>query len=569
MPQDAFTLSRLTNELNDTFRGGKINKIVAPTSDEIVFTIYTGKGTKTLYISVNPGCPRISIERCDKQSPLTASNFCMLLRKHLSSAKIDEFSLVGFDRIVKIKLTASDEFFDAKEKTLFVELMGRYSNVILTENGKVLGGNRGINSFDNGVRPLIVNKPYLLPPTNEKLLPTDTNLIDIFAGEKSENIAQIISSKIQGISNLTAEEIAYKFTQKHGEFSGEKSKQLFEFINDFLFNVKANACVYIKGGKPFDVCVFPYEKIAENYQTFATLLEAENYYFLEREKVKTFDALLTRLRGVIDAQIKKAKKRLFAILSREKDAENCDRDNLFGELILTNIYKLKGGEDKLIATSFYDEKEYEIPLDKALSPSKNAERYYKKYAKKKRTLEALVVQKEQALNEVEYLQNLSDFISICKTTEELVFIKEELEQEGLIKKIENKRKTTQKQELKEYEINGYTIRVGRNNLENEKVTFSAKPSDVWLHAKDYASSHVVVQSKGGEIPKEILFTASEICAYYSKGREAGKVEVVYTLKKNVKKPTGAKRGKVTYVDYNSLVVLPKNHAEILKTSDNA
>ena len=180
MPQDAYTLRYLCEELNSIFSGGKINRITQPSFDELVLTVYTGKGTEKLLLNVNPSAPRIGIINREKDSPLTAPNFCMLMRKHLLSATILSMELVGFDRIIKIDLMASGEFFDAVKKTVYVELMGRYSNVILTEDGKILGGNRGINMFDNGVRPLIVSREYVFPPVGNKKLPTDQNLIEIF-----------------------------------------------------------------------------------------------------------------------------------------------------------------------------------------------------------------------------------------------------------------------------------------------------------------------------------------------------------------------------------------------------
>ena len=180
MPQDAFTLRYLCQELDKLFTGGKINRIIQPSNDEVVFTVYTGGRTQKLLLDVNPASPRIAVIERDKESPLTAPNFCMLLRKHLLSSTITGINLIGFDRIVRIDFLTSDEFKDSAKKTLYVELMGRYSNVILTEDGKILGGNRGINMFDNGVRPLIVGHPYVFPPVGDKKLPTDTALIEIF-----------------------------------------------------------------------------------------------------------------------------------------------------------------------------------------------------------------------------------------------------------------------------------------------------------------------------------------------------------------------------------------------------
>ena len=198
MPQDAYNLRYLCSELNSLLQGGKINRIIQPIEEEVVFTVWTGRETVKLVLDVNPAMPRIGIAKTEKVAPLTPLNFCMLLRKHLLNATINAIELVGFDRVVKISLTASDEFVSAVEKTLYVELMGRYSNVILTENGKVLGGNRGINFFDNGVRPLIVNKNYVLPPSNGKKEPCDKSLIDDFKlAESDKNLAEFIIAKIQ------------------------------------------------------------------------------------------------------------------------------------------------------------------------------------------------------------------------------------------------------------------------------------------------------------------------------------------------------------------------------------
>ena len=180
MPQDAFTLRFLCEELNSIFSGGKVNRIIQPNADEMIMTVYTGKRTEKLFISVNPASPRMGVTNTERESPLTAPNFCMLLRKHLLSATLESIELVGFDRIVKIDFMPSAEFFDSVRKTLYVELMGRYSNIILTENGRILGGNRGINMFDNGVRPLIVGKPYVFPPVGDKRLPSDKELVGLF-----------------------------------------------------------------------------------------------------------------------------------------------------------------------------------------------------------------------------------------------------------------------------------------------------------------------------------------------------------------------------------------------------
>ena len=215
MPQDAFTLRYLCAELNSTFSGGKVNRIIQPNADELVLTVYTGKRTEKLLLDVNPAAPRIGVITDDKESPLTAPNFCMLMRKHLLSATVLGMELIGFDRIVKIEFLTSGEFFDAVKKTLYVELMGRYSNIILTENGKILGGNRGINMFDNGVRPLIVGQPYVFPPVGDKKLPLDQTLIAVFDKAEKTELVDLIIKNVQGVAQNTAKEIVSEFLSKN------------------------------------------------------------------------------------------------------------------------------------------------------------------------------------------------------------------------------------------------------------------------------------------------------------------------------------------------------------------
>ncbi len=566
MPQDAFTLKYLCDELNNKFKGGKINRIVAPDNDVVIFTVYTGKKTEKIFISVDPGCPRISIEKDDRESPLTASNFCMLLRKHLQSATIESISLVGFDRIVKILLTASNEFVNAEEKTLYVELMGRYSNVILTEKNKVLGCNRGINCFDNGVRPLICGKEYLFPPVNDKLLPNDNRIKNYLSNYDGGSLSECLLGGIMGLAGSTAIEIAEGFNAQYGDFSPEKTDQLFKYINEYIYHTKPSPCVIIKEGKVVDVCVYPYSCLEGEKMGFDSLLSAEDYYFTEREKLKRFNALKTRLNSVINSAIKKVKKKLSTLQSRENEAKSAEENKIKGELILSNIYKINRGCESVTLVNYYDDSEVKIPLDKNLSPSQNAERYFKKYNKEKRTLIAIAPQKEQAESELEYLLSVLDYILLAENIDDLISVKIELEQTGYLQSEKIKKNKKVEPLFREYLIDGFTVKVGRSNIENERVTFSAKGEDTWLHAKDFSSSHLIIESEGREISDATLIKCAQICAYYSKGREGGKVEIVYALKKHVKKRSGKKAGTVTYENYKSVVVEPKKHAEFLKTS---
>jgi predicted ribosome quality control (RQC) complex YloA/Tae2 family protein len=244
VPQDAFTLRRLCIELDALFKKGKINKINQPSDDKVIFTVYTGKKTEKLLIDVNPSGPRIGVIKEEKENLLTALNFCMLLRKHLLSAEINKIELLGFDRIVKITLTSRADFKDDKTMVLYVELMGRYSNIILTENDLVLGANRGINMIYNGVRPIIFGKPYILPPVNSKKEPKDLSLIDDFNSFDGEDLSLFITEKVQGIALSTAKEIVdkyylptpfldfkilkYEYRKKNCKYNKQKGEWLYE-----------------------------------------------------------------------------------------------------------------------------------------------------------------------------------------------------------------------------------------------------------------------------------------------------------------------------------------------------
>lgn len=564
MPQDAFTLRYLCEELDAEFKGGKVNRIIQPAPEEVVFTVYTGAKTQRIYISVNPACPRIGIDNADRESPLTAPNFCMLLRKHLLSATVDGVSLVGFDRIVRIDFSASSEFFDAGKRTLFIELMGRYSNIILTENGKVSGGNRGVNFFDNGVRPLIVGRDYALPPSGDKKEPSDKSLIEYFARYQSggEKLSDYLVKGVRGISSDTAAEAVSEYCKTRPQFN---AAEFYAFINDFAYRRKKQPCVIYNGGEVKDVCAFPYSVIAGEPKFFASLAEAEDVFFREKETAKRFREKKERVVAVVSSAIKKVKKRLSAINARLSDAENGEKERVNGELILANIYKIKQGDKSVAVTDYYDGTEKTISLDPALTPAQNAERYYKRYNKAKRTLVAQLPQKEFAEAELAYLNGVNDEIALAENASDAVLIAEELKAAGYIakEKLPQKRRK-EPAKYRVYAIDGFTVKAGRNNVENDELTFSAKGGDLWLHAKDYHSSHVIIETEGKDVPEKTIITAAEICAYYGKGREGGKSDVVYTKKKFVKKPPKSKPGFCTYTDFKTVTVKPDAHEELLK-----
>lgn len=564
MPQDAFTLKYLCAELNDLLKGGKVNRVVQPSNDAVVLTIYTGKGTEKLLLDSDPSSPKIGIIERETESPLTAPNFCMLLRKHLLSATVKEISLVGFDRIVKLDFVSSSEFFGGSVKTIYAELMGRYSNVILTENGKILGGNRGINMLGVGVRPLIVGCDYVFPPTQNKKLPSDKSIAEDLRSFVGEDLPSFLASDISGIALSTAKEMTERYKKVTGKTAIKTSdaEDFYSFIKEFLLNAKTNPCVTVNGENVTDVFVLPYETVADEKKYFDKLYKAEEYYYDKREKAKKFLSLKERLTNVTNAALKKAKKRLSAIKTKERAAADLESDRIKGEILLANVYKIKGNETEVTLDNYYDGGVITIELDNRISPAKNSENYFKKYAKKKRALVSISEQKEIAEKEAEYFESVTDFISMATEIEDLNGIKEELTLNGTLKEKTDVRKKRVERKFREYLIDGVSVKLGRNNLENDELLSSSKGEYTWLHAKDYHSSHVIIEKN--EVKDSVLKTAAEICAYYSKGREGGKTEIVYTLKKHVKKPPSAKAGFVVYTDYKSIFVFPDKHENQLK-----
>lgn len=558
MPQDAFTLRYLCEELNGILKGGRINRIAQPNADITVFTVYTERGLKKLILDVNPACPRIGLSDTEPFADKTPSNFCMLLKKHLSSATVKGISLVGFDRIVKIDLIPSKEFFDSPEKTIYVELMGRYSNVILTENGKVLGGNRGINFLDNNVRPLICGLPYKLPPVGDKIEPKDLAVKEIF--DSAEKItAENLCKLVQGLAPSTAQEIVNGFK------GNTVAQDFYEYLNAYVYRTAKRPCALIDNGEIKDVFVYPYAGVKGEFIEFENLFSAEEKFFAEKSDRKRFKDLLSRLSGVVNGGLKKSKKRLSAVMARVKDAENAEDNRIKGELILSNIYKLKGGETEAIFDNYYDGTKITVLLDKKLSPAKNAEAYYKKYNKQKRALALLAPQKESAEEELKYLESVESELSLCDNISDLKAVESELMLSGFIKKPPAKKGVKSETETpRRYDVYGFIVKVGRNNAENDKITFTAKPWDIWLHAKNYHSSHAIIETNGKKPPERVIVAAAEICAYYSKGRDGGKTEIVYCEKKFVKKPKKSPLGFCTYTDFKSITVEPDMHAELLK-----
>ncbi len=552
MPQDAFTLRYVIKELDKKLRGGKVSRINQPEKDELTLFIYTASGTVKLEICAHAQNCRINIGEADKHNQKAALSFCMLLRKHLQNAEVLSVTQPGFERIAAIKFDCADDF-ERAERVLYCEIMGKYSNVILTENGKILGAMK-IASLESGARRILfTGAMYELPAPQGKADPTDLGAIES-AMCGSSGGADFIADKITGISYSTAVDI-------EAAFGGKASAQdVYRYVGGEFFS----PCVTYRNGAPddFKVCCFYGDK-----KSYPTLLEAQSAYYAYVCAKKAFDDKKRKLSSALRSAEKKCEKRLSIILSRLAECRDIEDVKLKGELITANIYAIERGAKALKAVNYYDENmpEITIALDDRLTPAQNAQKYYKRYAKLKRTVVALSGQKKETEEEKAYLESIHCALDSADDMRDFEEVETELASLGLIKE-ENapkgRKKESPKAPFRKYLYMGFTIIAGRNNVQNERLTKSLKESDLWLHTQKYHSSHTAILTEGREVPEEVIKVAAEICAYYSEARSGSKVPVDYALKKYVKKPSGAKPGFVVYTNYKTAMAEPKKHEEL-------
>lgn len=547
MPQDAFTLRKSAQELSALLSGGKISRINQPEKEELAFLVYTGRKTVKLTVNVNAQECGVYFTRDEQENPLVAPNFCMLLRKHLQNAEILSVDQIGFERILAFTLLCTSDFSSC-ERILYVEVMGKYSNVTLTEKGIVMGALK-TTSLDEGTRRILYpGAKYTLPEKQDKVSPLDEEeLRALFFGKQfdEESLADFLFTRVSGISSQTARLIAESY---HGG-------NLADHVLKFIFESPLSPCVVEKNGVPVDF----YAVSVSGGIPFETLSDAESYFYGKKRAARLFEGEKRKLAAALRTSRKKCEKRLSIIADKKRECADMELNRIKGELITANLYALKRGMGWCELYNYYDEEggTMKIRLDEQLTPSQNAGRYYKKYQKQKRTLQALAPQEESALSELDYLDSLASALSSAENTDDLKCIDEELTAIGLLKAPQTKGKKKREEiPFRTYEKEGFTILAGRNNMQNDKLVRSSSPDDLWLHTQKYHSSHVVIRTEGRKIPDEVLLFAARICAKFSDGKSGEKIPVDYCLVKYVKKPSGSKAGFVVYTDYKTLLVNP-------------
>jgi predicted ribosome quality control (RQC) complex YloA/Tae2 family protein len=578
MAFDGVVIANIIDELRKNLLGGRINKIAQPEKDELILTIKGGEhGQCRLLLSAGAGLPLVYLTENNKPSPMTAPNFCMLLRKHLNGARILDITQPGLERIINFKLEHMNEMGDLCIKYLIIELMGKHSNIIFCDDHMViLDSIKRINQFVSSVREVLPGRDYFIPTTTEKLNPLTVDY-DIFRQTilgKSMPIAKALYSNLTGISPLIANEICCRASIDAGDYTEALSEaaglHLFKNFERLIENVK-NADftpnIVVKDGVPVEfssvelTCYANHE--VQPFHSISALLEA---FYATKNSVARIRQKSADLRKVVSNAIDRAGKKYDLQLKQLQDTEKRDKFKIYGELINTYGYGLEPGAKVLNTINYYDNQEISIPLDPMITPMENAKQYFEKYNKLKRTYDALTIQLSDTQEELIHLESIKTSLDIATEEEDLTALKNELTEYGYIrrrftsgsKKLEKKanvKKTGNKSKPLHYlSSDGYHIYVGKNNYQNDELTFQfAEGGDWWFHAKKQAGSHVIVKAGGNELPDRTYEEAARLAAYYSGSREADKVEIDYTLKKNVKKPGGGKPGFVVYYTNYSMI----------------
>jgi predicted ribosome quality control (RQC) complex YloA/Tae2 family protein len=578
MAFDGIVIANIINELKDTLIGGRINKIAQPEKDELIITI-KGKEREQykLLLSAGAGLPLIYLTQNTKPSPLTAPNFCMLLRKHLNSARIIDITQPDFERIINIKLEHLDEMGDERIKYLIIELMGKHSNIIFCdENMVILDSIKRINQFVSSVREVLPGRDYFIPTTTEKLNPL-TITFDEFQKhvlKKTMPISKAIYTNLTGISPLIANEVCCRASIDAGDYTDSLSDEigfhLYRTFDRLMEDVKASSFtpnIVSLEGVPVEfssVSLTCYSN--HDVQTFSSISALLESFYASKSSVARIRQKSADLRKVVSNAIDRASKKYDLQLKQLQDTEKRDKFKVYGELITAYGYGLEPGTKVLNTINYYNDEEISIPLDPTILPMENAKLYFEKYNKLKRTFDALNIQLQETSDELIHLESIRTSLDIAVEEDDLIELKRELTEYGYVKrkftsgnkKLEKKAKSKKVSgKSKPYHYlssDGYHMYVGKNNFQNDELTFQfAEGGDWWFHAKKMAGSHVIVKAGGSELPDRTYEEAAKLAAYYSSGRDADKVEIDYTLRKNVKKPSGGKPGFVVYHTNYSLV----------------
>lgn len=572
MAFDGIVISNLVWELSERLTDGRINKIYQPENDAIVLTIKNNRNNYRLLLSASPSLPLAYLTEDTGTNPMVAPNFCMLLRKHISGGRIVSIVQPEMERILKFEIEHLNELGDLCTKFLIVELMGKHSNIIFCQpDGTIIDSIKHISLNVSSVREVLPGRSYFIPNTMLKMNPLTIDADEFIEKVLSKPlpVGKALYTSLTGISPVIAEEICFRASIDSGMstsgLSDAEKLHLFGVFSRLMEDVE-NHCftpmIIYRGKEPVEFSALTLTCYSDcESHTFDSISTVLRTYYAEKNATSRIRQKSHDLRHVVSTALDRTRKKYDLQLKQLKDTEKREKYKIYGEMINTYGYGLEEGAKSMTCLNYYTNKEMTVPLDPQLTPQENAKKYFERYGKLKRTFEALSTLTEETHDEMEHLDSISTALDLAQTEGDLAQIKEELIQAGYVKRHTGgrnmKKQKLTSQPLHYISSDGYDMYVGKNNLQNEELTFKfANGGDWWFHAKGIPGSHVVVKSGGDELPDRTFEEAARLAAYYSKNRTSEKVEIDYIQRKHVKKPNSGKPGFVIYHTNYSMMIEP-------------
>ena len=566
MAFDGIVLKSVVSELNTCLINGKINKVYMPNSNEILLGIYSGGKNYCLLCNISSNSYRIHLTTISKPNPLNATNFCMLLRKHLVGFRILNISTLNLERIVTIELEGYNELNDKLRKKLIIELMGKHSNIILlNENNKIIDSIRHLDISSGSLRDILPAREYILPNNDTKLDFYNASKED-FMNIVKNDITKSITNNYTGFSNSFISSILENLNISNDSFSQNDLSALYDTIRSILLNIEINNVKLVNHNTN------DYVITTSNTEPLQVNFFLDDFYSKKEEK-DSINTYRNNLLKLVLTALKKISKKLDNINTKLKECDSMDKYRIYGELITSNLYKLDSNQnaESVVLENYYDNNnEITIPLDKTISISYNAKKFFKKYHKLKNTLEIVSVQKQDTIKEIDYLESIVYELENANSISDLDEIYLEISENGIFKGKEkanvkknkvNKKKVHDEYEPIIYTIDGFILYVGKNNKQNDYITTKlGKNEDYWFHTKDIRGSHCLLKCNGKSVKEHTLVACCQIAAFHSKAKLSSNVPVDYCFVKYVKKPNGSKPGMVIYTNNKTMNVNPTSKA---------
>ena len=594
MAFDGSIVHILTQQLQQELADGRIVKIAQTEKDELFLTIKKDGTQKKLLISVNPSLPVIYITNASKQAPLQAPAFCMLLRKHLTNGRIIDIRQPSMERIIEFEIEHFNEMGDICRKILTVELMGKYSNIIFREGTKIIDSIKHVSGLVSSVREVLPGREYFIPFSENKINPLDTCLEEfenkVFS-QGALTASKAIYTTITGFSPILSEEIIYSAgldsNRSASSFSAVEIRQIYDFFCAAMSQLNpgfSKPNIIYKNEEPIQFAPFHFKLYEDNQHSvvdYTNISELLSDYYSQKQTYTSVRQKTADLRQAVHTLLNKDYKKYDLQMRQIKDTEKKDKYKVYGELLTAYGYSIEPGAKSFTTNNFYTGQDITIPLDPTISAVDNGKNYFKKYSKLKRTADALNEIIIQTKEEIDYLESVMVSLEMVQTAEDIHDLKNELAESGYIKganissgsKKNGSRQSSAKgggrnsakagsdrqsrsgksSPLHYISSDGFHMYVGKNNYQNEYLSFKlASGNDWWFHAKDIPGSHVIVKCEGAELTDKTFEEAASLAAHYCKSEGSDKVEVQYTQKKNLKKPPAAKPGFVVFNTYYSM-----------------